>query len=506
MMKKDFHICFTSDTHGYLFPTDYTGGEEKPMGLFKLGAAFHKDGNTLILDGGDTIQGSPFTNFTHRMEADCHPIARAMNMIGYDYVTLGNHDFNYGLSHLHQYLSELDAVCLCANIRDKAGKLPILPYAIHTLENGLRIGITGICTHYITIWEKKETLDQLIVEEPIPAAKRALDAMKGQIDISVCLYHGGFECDLKTGKRLTDSQENQAWQLCQEGGFDIVLTGHQHMPVDQLRIGGTLALQPAYRAVHYGRMDGAWENGVITASSRLCPPADHPLAEPAAALAAFEAAVQQWLDTPKGHLDRPLPAEDHLKMASQGCLLANFINTVQLDASGAMLSATSMGNEIKGMNRDVTIRDVVSSYIYSNTLVLLEMTGEQLKRYTERTASYFTLKDGMLSVSDDFLKPKVEHYNYDYFLGMDYTIDVRRPVGDRVTSMKIDGKEIAPEDKITICVNNYRASGTGGYEMVREARVIREIQTDVSELIIAYIENHPDIQVNPHRSLHLITA
>lgn len=502
-MNKEFHICFTSDTHGYLFPTDYTGGEEKPMGLFKLGAAFEKDGNTLILDGGDTIQGSPFTNYTHRLNVFPHPIALAMNMLGYDYITLGNHDFNYGLDHLSAYLSSLNARCLCANIRDKEGKLPILPYAVHTLENGLRIGITGICTHYITIWEKKETLSQLLVEEPVSAAKRALSAMKDQIDISICIYHGGFERDLKTGELLTTSQENQAWQLCQEGGFDIVLTGHQHMPVEELRISNTISMQPSYRAVHYGRMDGKWNGEKIDVHSFLANPAEVPKEEPMEALLSFEKDVQNWLDTPKGHLDQPLPALDHLKMASEGCLLANFINTVQLEASGAMISATSMGNEIKGMNKDVTIRDVVSSYIYSNTLVLLEMTGAQLKHYIEQTASYFSIENGCLAVSKDFLQPKIEHYNYDYFLGMDYEIDARRPLGDRVISMKIDGKEIASDQLITVCVNNYRASGTGGYDMIREARVIREIQTDVSELIISYIENHPHIHVNSHRSLTL---
>ena len=498
-MKK-LKICFTSDTHGYLFPTNYASAEDKPMGLFKLANAFDRDGNTLLIDGGDTIQGSPFTTYTHALPDDGHVIARAMNLAGYHYVTLGNHDLNYGLEELARYLNSLNALCLCANIHDKAGKLPIRDYAIHTLENGLRVGITGVCTHYVTIWENPETIEKLIVEEPVPAAKRALEAMQGQADVYVCIYHGGFECDLNTGVRLTESRENQAWELCESCDFDIVLTGHQHMPVECIGIGSAVAVQPGYRAPHFAKIEVEVDGEEKAISCALCPPADTMISG-AEDFREIENAVQAWLDTPKGHLDTPLPAEDHLKMASEGCLLTNFINAVQREATGAQVAATSLGNEIMGMNKDVTIRDVVSSYIYSNTLVVKEMTGTELKAYVERSAEYFAVKDGQLAISDTFIKPKVEHYNYDYFAGMDYEIDARRPVGDRVVSMKIDGEEISAGQKVTVCVNSYRASGTGGYEMVKNARTHREYQDDVCDLIIAYISSHDPIIVDKRRWL-----
>lgn len=500
---KNFRINYTSDTHGYLYPTDYTGRAEKAMGLFKLSAAFERGENTLIIDGGDTLQGSPFTNYEHRLGLRPHPIAQAMNAMGYQYVALGNHDFNFGLGELSAYLTDLNAVCLCANIRDKAGRLPIRPYAVHTLENGLRIGLVGVCTHYVTVWERRKTLDELIIEPPIPAARRALEAIRGDVDVTVCIYHGGFERDLQTGALLTDSEENQAWRLCEELGFDVVLTGHQHMAVPGVRIGGSLAVQPAYRAVHYIEVSGTVDHGRVRAESCIRQPAEEAPAALTQLLAPVEAQVEAWLDTPKGHLDQPLDVGDHLEMAANGCLLANFINQVQLDASGAQVSATSMGNDAKGIRRDATIRDVVSAYVYSNTLVLLEMTGAQLKRYLERCASYFTLEDGRLAVSPSFLKPKVEHYNYDFFSGMDYGFAVRKPLGERVTFMRLNGRDIAPDEPVRVCVNNYRATGTGGYEVLREAKVLREIQTDVSELIIAYFESHPAIHVDTHRYLTL---
>ena len=129
-MARTLTIRYTSDTHGYLYPTNYADMQDRPMGLMKLAGEYPHDGNTLIIDGGDTIQGSPLTNLYQRLspeeKAAClsedtygtHPIAAMMNLAGYQFVTLGNHDFNYGVDALMDYLTNLDALCLCANIRD----------------------------------------------------------------------------------------------------------------------------------------------------------------------------------------------------------------------------------------------------------------------------------------------------------------------------------------------------------------------------------------------------
>ena len=188
-MSKTLTIRYTSDTHGYLYPTSYADMQDRPMGLMKLASEYPHDGNTLIIDGGDTIQGSPLTNLYQRLspeeKAACltedtygtHPIAAMMNLAGYQFVTLGNHDFNYGVDALLDYLTNLDALCLCANIRDKEGRLPIAPYAVHQLENGLRVGLVGVCTHFVRRWENPKTVEQLVIEEPVPAAKAALEML-----------------------------------------------------------------------------------------------------------------------------------------------------------------------------------------------------------------------------------------------------------------------------------------------------------------------------------------
>lgn len=512
-MSKTLTIRYTSDTHGYLYPTSYADMQDRPMGLMKLASEYPHDGNTLIIDGGDTIQGSPLTNLYQRLspeeKAACltedtygtHPIAAMMNLAGYQFVTLGNHDFNYGVDALLDYLTNLDALCLCANIRDKEGRLPIAPYAVHQLENGLRIGLVGVCTHFVRRWENPKTVEQLVIEEPVPAAKAALEAVKPLCDLTVLIYHGGFECDLETGKPLTASAENQACRMCRELDFDLVLTGHQHMRVDGVHFGNSFAVQPAYRAPHCcGVTVTVEDDGSKRFESRIIPADGRPLESAYNLLMPLEKRVQTWLDTPAGHLNLPLASEDHLKAAVNGSCLANFINTVQLEASGAQIASSALPNEFKGLPTEVTIRDVVSTYIYTNTLVVLEMTRPVLKQYIERSAAYFDHdENGSICISGEFLLPKVQHYNYDFFSGIDYTIDVRKPVGQRVTSIIFEGHELGEDEPVTVCINSYRFCGTGGYDMLSRQKVAREVLTDVADAMIDYITTHPDIHVDTHR-------
>ncbi|MCL1950553.1 MAG: bifunctional metallophosphatase/5'-nucleotidase [Turicibacter sp.] len=486
-MKK-FKIYYTSDTHGYLLPMDYATNTPKHAGLLSCGFDYDKDGNTLVIDGGDTIQGSPFTLFSHKLKMPVHPVATALNGAGYDFVTLGNHDFNYGEAHLSEYLNALDAQCLCANV---SGDLPILPYAIKTLENGLRIGIVGIVTDWVNIWEKPEHIKNLTITDPFEAAKNALADLNGT-DMNICLYHGGFECDVVTGEKLTESTENIAYKIASDLDFDLMLTGHQHMPVEGAMINGTYVVQPQDKAVHYLQIEGTVTDEGVTFTSQFKEPTGKFDSKQAKDIAAIESQVQKWLDAPVGFLDQPLTPDDKVSMALNGTPLADFFNQVQLEATGADISVTSLGNEVKGFQKEVTVRDVVSTYIYPNTIVVLSITGKQLKAVLERAASY--LEPGP-KVSKAFLQPKIEHYNYDYFAGVTYTNTLSNPVGERVSNILVNGKEIHDSDTFTICMNNYRATGAGGYDSYKDCPVVKEYQTEMSELIIEFLSRHKHVSV-----------
>lgn len=516
-MQRKLTIFYTSDVHGCFSPTDYAGGGETASGLINCMNNFAGDGNTLIIDGGDILQGSPMTYYLYsqRRGGSCVP-ARLMNTGGYDFVTLGNHDFNYGKTEIERYLGALDAVCLCANTDGIAG---VRKTAVVRMENGLRVGLTGVTTQYVTHWEKPENLEGIGVTDAFSAARAALEELKAQdVDLTVCIYHGGYENDPETGEPLSVSGENQGCRICNELDFDILLTGHQHMAAENLRINNTYTCQPPDKAAAYIRMDvgvdsfipaQAGRNGVaagrVTARSRLCKPWETPLPEAMDYIRPVEEETGKWLDTPVGHLDVPLTPAEPLDMALNGSLIANFFNQVQLEASGADVSVTSLANTVRGFAKEVTIRDIVSTYIFPNTLVTLELDRTQLKQALERSAEYFDFDaGGRLRISSGFLRPTVQHFNFDYVAGVNVTFDLRRPPGDRVTSILYRGEELSGDRKLTVCMNNYRASGAGGYGVYAGCRVVREQPTEISELIIDYVLRHRDISVDKTKWLRVI--
>ena len=213
----------------------------------------------------------------------------------------------------------------------------------------------------------------------------------------------------------------------------------------------------------------------------------------------LENKVQHWLDTPVGFLDSELQPTSHLDMALNGSNLANFINQVQLETSKADISCTSFANVIKGFNKNVTVRDILSTYPYPNTLAVIEVNREILKLALERCASYFDNDNGKISISENFLKPKVEHYNYDYFANINYTFDLNKEVGNRVVSIKYKNEELSNDETLTLVMNNYRSSGAGGYEFYENCKVIKEILVEMPEIIINYFKNNPKVVVDTAR-------
>ena len=492
-MERKVDIYFTSDLHGYMYPTDYRGPEEKDLGLFKCAKRLHRDGNTLIIDGGDVLQGSAFAAFCHDSLGTPQPLADILNDCSYDYVTLGNHDFNFGSDYLGDYLRGLRARCVCENLLGDDGECRY-PSCIRVLENGLRIGLVGIITDHVNLWEKPEHLTGVAITDPLPAARQALDALRGQVDLTVCIYHGGFERDLESGRVLSRSTENIAWHLCRYLDFDILLTGHQHMSVPGQKLFGTYVVQPAENGKEFHHLE-AWVDGT---EKRITSQLIHAAgACDGALLSRFsevERGAQNWLREVVGHLDHALLPAAPLIRAAEGSEIADFFNQVQLFYSGAQLSSVSLANEIAGFPQTVHRRDILTTYPYPNTLVVLKVTGAILRQAIERSAEYFDLDaDGRLTISDRFLKPKVEHYNYDYFAGISYRIDVSKPVGNRVVRLEYGGAPVQAGDAFTLCMNNYRSSGAGGYFVYQTCPVVNEINVEMSDLLMDYFEKFPEI-------------
>ena len=174
----------------------------------------------------------------------------------------------------------------------------------------------------------------------------------------------------------------------------------------------------------------------------------------------------------------------------------NFLHQVQLEASEAEFSVLSLFDSAIGFKKNVSIRDVLINYPYPNTLMVLKVRGDKLKEAIEKAATYFVIDDGKVKISDGFLVPKVQNYNYDTFGGFDYEIDLSRNFGDRVVSMKKGDKNIDLDKYYNVVMNNYRATNTSIYPSYEGAEVIREINVDISELIINYFLKHNNIKIS----------
>lgn len=495
-MSKKLKIYFTSDVHGYIYPTTYGDNIIKNVGLLSCASMFEKDENTLVIDGGDNLQGSALTFFSAKEEGSPEVLADMMNDFGYDYVTIGNHDFNYGISYQRKYLNRLNAKCVCQNVTDEDGNI-LYPYDIKTMPNGLKVGIVGIVTDFVNVWEKKEHLEGVKVADTFSAVKEAFMNMKSECDVTVCIYHGGFECDLDTGKSTSKTTENVGYRICKELDFDILLTGHQHMSLDGRELFGTYVVQPFDQAKEYHLINLIFDNGKksitsekIKADSKSIDSILYDKYMP------FEKKVQEWLNVPVGHLSHELMPKDKLEMALNGSDIAEFFLRVQKYYSGSDISVVGLANEIAGFTKEVTTRNIISTYPYPNTLAVVKINGSQLRKVMERSAEYFSINsDGEVVISDSFIIPKLEHYNYDYYSGVEYTINPRKPVGERIENLTFNGLAVKNTDVFTLSLNNYRLSGAGGYEVYTECPLVKEINTEMVELLIDYFRENPYVEL-----------
>lgn len=495
-MKQQLKIYYTSDVHGYLFPTNYADTQEKDMGLLKCIPNFKKDENTLIIDGGDMLQGSALATYCQDHPEEGFPQAKVLNHAGYDFVTLGNHDVNYGTSYLSKYLESLDAACVCGNLLDKSSNTKKFPWIIKTLGNGLKVGIIGIVTDYINVWEKAENIKDIMITDPFIAAKKALDEVKPQVDLTICIYHGGFERDVRSGKLLSKTSENIGYKICEELDFDLLLTGHQHLLIEGQLLHGTYIVQPSSNALNYFEIDIEKVQNNIEITSTVGKPTSTPDTELASQLQPLEMNVQNWLDQAIGTLNSDALAEEKLEMALNGSPVVALIGEVQLQASKAQIAVVSLANTSPGFHKNVTMRDVIATYPYTNQLITLKITGAQLRQVIDKNADYFSLDEqNKVIISPRYLYPKVEHYHFDFFVGLDYTIDLCAKVGKRVTRLLYNNRIVQDTEEFTIALSDYRASGGGGFKTYQECPVIDEGAKEIVELIVEYIQSNEEIKI-----------
>jgi 2',3'-cyclic-nucleotide 2'-phosphodiesterase/3'-nucleotidase len=549
--KTRITVLGTTDLHGHIYNWDYYNDKEyddaahNDIGVAKIATlirAMRKErANTLTVDAGDTIQGTPLAYYYAAVDpitgpkAPTHPMAAAMNEIGYDAACLGNHEFNYGIPLLRKFQSQLHHPLLGANALDWKTRAPAFPeYVIKKVKVGLsdfrdrpmtyvKVGIVGLVTPGVAIWDKSNVEGRIafngIVEQARIAVPRARAA---GADIVIVSCHSGADTSSSYGNALP-FPENASTLLAQQvPGIDAILVGHAHLEVPQRYVTNTktgknvLLCEPYYWGMRLAVMDldlqyGAqgWE---VTAAASTLLNANTVAADPAVL-----AVTKDAHDKTRTYVNSIIGTSTAALSAStsryEDTPAIDFINYVQAEAVKAatgttlpVLSIAAPFNKLAAIPQgNVTVRDIAGLYIYDNTLEAIQLTGAQVKAYLEFSALYFKQISGTGPFTPDQLTNAVTStapngtpdYNYDIMGGFDkaltYDIDISKPGGSRILNLQYGGAAVADTDQFVVAINNYRAAGGGGFPGVTSAPVLYNAQVAITQLLIQWVTDHKTV-------------
>lgn len=487
----------TSDLHGYVYPTNYV--KEQGLGILKIGSYISEDekkyDRSLKIDCGDLTQGSPMTHFLYKKKAKENPITKGMEAIGFDCYVIGNHEFNYGKEYLTRAYQPIENKILNANILG----LPFSskPYQILDYD-GFKIACIGFTTSFIPNWEQPNNIEGLTFLDPVETYQKYEKELKEQADFIVVCYHGGFERSLDGQNIPTEklTKENQGSELLEKfDSIDVILSGHQHRSFIT-KEKNTICTQPLHNGQNFAKLvidtktkEVQYELIDTSKLNTLIKPEYEQI------FTSTQKDLLQYLDETIGFFNKDLLIEDIFEARLYGHPLVQFVHQVQFEATGADISVISLFDSAIGFKKEVSIRDVLINYPYPNTLRVLELSGHKIKEAIEKSATYFVLNEGNVEINPEFLVPKVQSYNYDMYGGLTYRIDLKRPFYERVVEMKINGKEMDLDQTYKVCLSNYRASNTSVYPCYENAKLIKEINMDVSEILINYFQKYRTIEV-----------
>ena len=515
-MNEKITIIHTSDIHGYILPINYANNKLENIGLAKIASAIktYRNNNLILIDSGDTIQGSPMMYIHQKhFKNTIQPMAKILNYLSYDYFIPGNHDFNYGKNYLKEFTDNLNAKTLCANIFTNNNKLFFNnSYDIYNSKKGVKLAIIGLTTEYIPNWEQPAHIKNLTFKSVIDSLKKILLEIKPQNpDTIIVVYHGGFEKDLDTFKPvIKNTNENVASSIIEQfPEIDVLLTGHQHRKISR-KIKNILVSQPGSRGENFSCIEmefnktNKWNllSSKISLHDSTLYKADKKVIN---LVSKEEKITQNKLNQVIGYVEnKSLIINNQFEARINKHPIVSLINKIQLESSGAMISAMSLANDSTGFNEKITVRNVLSTYPFANSLSIVKISGQKLKLALEENAKYFTINNNKITISKEFSKPKEQHYNYDMFDGIEYTIKVSNPIGKRIISLTRKGKKIKSDDTFTMVLNNYRAAGGGDFKIFKNLEIIKEIPKDVSVIIIEYIQKNKIIKPIDNKNIIII--
>ncbi|MBC2773930.1 bifunctional 2',3'-cyclic-nucleotide 2'-phosphodiesterase/3'-nucleotidase [Rhizobium sp. AQ_MP] len=491
--QAHLRLMETTDIHVNVMPYDYYA--DKPndtMGLARTASIIDsiraEAGNSMLIDNGDFLQGNPMGDYMAYQKGmkpgDVHPVIKAMNVLGYDCGTLGNHEFNYGLDFMFNTLAGATFPFVCANLTKgqlasdpKQDPLYFKPY--HIIEKQIRdgsgatspikVGFIGFVPPQIMLWDAKNLEGKALTRDILQAARAWVPQMKEDgADIVIALSHSGID-----GHGETEGMENASLYLAGVEGIDAIFTGHQHLvfpgPKDFENVPGadavkgTLLGKPAVMAgfwgSHMGLIDlllekdgSSWKIVDFTCEARpiyhrddnrkvVADVKDKP--EVVASVAAEHQATLDYVRTPVGKTSAPLYSyfalvADDPSIQIVSIAQAWYIRDMLKDGDYKDLPVLSAAAPFKAGGRggadyftdvpagDIAIKNVADLYLYPNTIQAVKITGEQVKNWLEMSAGIFNqIEKGAKDAA--LINPGFPSYNFDVIDGVTYQIDLTQP-------------------------------------------------------------------------------
>ncbi|EOC1343194.1 bifunctional 2',3'-cyclic-nucleotide 2'-phosphodiesterase/3'-nucleotidase [Cronobacter dublinensis] len=482
----DLRILETTDLHSNMMDFDYyKDAPTEKFGLVRtaslINAARQEAVNSVLVDNGDLIQGSPLGDYMAAKglkDGDVHPVYKAMNTLDYAVGNLGNHEFNYGLDYLHKALAGANFPYVNANIIDAKTQKPLFtPYLIKETQvkdkdgkpHTLKIGYIGFVPPQIMTWDKANLSGKVTVNDITETARKYVPQMRAEgADLVVVVAHSGLSAE--PYKALA---ENSVYYLSQVPGVDAILFGHAHAvfpgkdfatvkgaDIAQGTLNGVPAVMPGMWGDHLGIVDlvlnnddGKWK--VTQSKAEARPVYDAQAKKSLAAedqnlvkvLKADHDATREFVGQPVGKSADPmysylaLVQDDPTVQVVNNAQKAYVEHFIQGDPDLAQLPVLSAAAPFKvgGRKNDpasfvevekgqLTLRNAADLYLYPNTLVVVKATGAEVKEWLECSAGQFNQIDVNSATPQPLLNwDGFRTYNFDVIDGVKYQIDVTQP-------------------------------------------------------------------------------
>jgi 2',3'-cyclic-nucleotide 2'-phosphodiesterase/3'-nucleotidase len=364
------------------------------------------------------------------------------------------------------------------------------------------VALIGVTTIAVPWWEKPENYAGYRFENAAQAVKRTLAGLAERPDLVIVAAH--------TGIGGGADAENGAGEIAATPGVDAIVFGHTHQEVADRRIGGVLLAQPKNWGMSLARLDFTLEGGdgkpwrVVEKSGSLIKVTDETPADPAILEIArpFHEAAERYLSKPVARSEAAL--DGTLGRVADSALV-DAIHEVQMHYAKADVSFTSLLNPRASVPKGaVTVRQIASLYIYLNDLYAVEGDGKMVKDALENAARYFVSCTGEGCGKGPLVDRTVYHYNFDMAQGVNYEIDLTKPVGSRILNLTYKGEPLRPDRKLRIAVNSYRAGGSAGYTMFRDAKIVWRSAEDIRRLMIDYFTERGKLPEKPDGNWRIV--